>query len=419
MGGASISRCPTIHLTKENLNLYRLASTDSARQALTGVYVHPRGKFTAATNGSMLVEVTARTEGPSDPDPEPFILPPKVAQQLAKELGEGATVQVGLNKVEPTLTIKNGKKATPVPFDPIEAQYPDTQKPSLWSGKGDPVSLTCDPEYVQDVLRAAAGEKTVQVTLYADRIRFESTPRDVSMAVGNPAPQTEGRRVAFNTEYLRQVLSHAAIGKSVTLSLWGDRLRIESKKDDGQTARGVLMCFGPPATGKVQAAAPARAKAPAAEPRAEAQAPKARKPDPGTAKPKPPVAAPSQPVSSGFRWWGKRRKTFNPKAVDPNKPPTELQRMLYTYLLRRHGEEITPEILQSTDCVGKIEELKKGLSYDQTFATWPQWKKVNYLLLERKVEPETVCEVLNGISDIKTASEAIGAWSKKPVPVAA
>jgi hypothetical protein len=360
----------------------------------------------------MLVEIAAPAGGSTGEDPEPFILPAKVAQQLAKELGEGATVQVGLNQVEPTLTIKNGKKSTPFPFDPIEARYPDTQKTNLWSGKGDPISLTCDSEYVQDVLRAAAADKTVRVTLFADRVRFESEPRDVNMAVGAPASVTEGLKVAFNTEYLRQILSAAAIGKSVTLSLWGDRLRIESKKDDGQSARGVLMCWGPPTTGKVQAAAPAKAKAPAVAPKAEAP-----KPEPREAKPEPAPAPQSAP--SRFRWWGKRRKTFTPKDVDPNKPATDLQRMFYTYLLRRHGEEITPEILESTDCVGKIEELKKGLSYDQTFATWPQWKKVNYLLLERKAEPETVCEVLNGISDMKTASEAIKAWIEKPVPVAA
>ena len=396
-----------------------MASTDPQRQALTGIYVSPRGKFTAATNGSMLVEVTALATDSKDKDPEPFILPPKVAQQLAKELGDEATVQVGLNKVEPALTVKNGKKSTPFPFDPIEAQYPETQKPNLWSGKGDPISLTCDAEYVQDVLRAAAADKTVQVTILADRIRFESALRDVNMAVGKPSQEVEGRRVAFNTDYLRQLLAAAAIGKLVTLSLWGDRLRIESKKDDGQSARGVLMCWGPPTTGKVQASAPAKAKALAAEPKTEVQAPEARKPDPVKAKPKPVVENPSQPASSGFRWWGKRRKTFAPKDIDPNKPATDLQRMFYTYLLRRHGEEITPEILRSTDCVGKIEELKKGLSYDQNFATWPQWKKVNYLLLERKAEPEAACEVLNEISDIKTASEAIEAWSKKAMPVAA
>jgi len=416
MGGASFSRCPTIHLTKENLNLYRIASADSKIPALSGISVNPRGKFTAASNGSMLVEITALAEGGADKDPEPFILPAKVAQQLSKELGDGAVVQVGSNKVEPVITVKIGKKATPVPFDPIGARYPDTQKANLWNGRGDPISLTCDSEYVQDVLRAAAVGKTIQVTLFGDRIRFESEPRDVNMAVGTLASEAEGRKVAFNPEYLRQVLSVAAIGKSVTLSLWGDRLRIESKKDDGQSARGVLMCWGPPATGKVQATAPAKAKAPQPEPKAEVQ-----KREPQPAKPKPAVAAKDDPAPAQvrhFRRWGRYRKPFVPKDGEP-KPPTQKQRMLYTYFLRRHGEEITPEHLTSTDCVGKIEELKEGLSYDSEFVTWPQWMKVNYLFLERKADAETVCDVLNGITDMKTASEAIASWSKKPVPVAA
>ena len=93
--------------------------------------------------------------------------------------------------------------------------------------------------------------------------------------------------------------------------------------------------------------------------------------------------------------------------------------MLYTYFLRRHEEEITPKILDSTDFVGKIDDLKKGLSFDADFATWPQWLKVNYLLLEQKADPERVCEVLNGITDKKSASEAISTLSKKPAPVAA
>ena len=360
----------------------------------------------------MLVEVTALAEGQADKESEPFILPAKVAQELAKELGDGAKLQVGNDKGKPVVTLASGKKSTPVSFQPIKAVYPDTRKPNLWSGKGDPVSLTCDSAYLEDVLKAAAIDKTVRVTLFADRIRFESEPRDVHMAVGKVAQAIDGLKVTFNSEYLRQVLGATAIGKSVTLSLWGDRIRIESKKDDGQSARGVLMCWGPPSTGKVQASASAKAQAPAAEPK-----PGVTKPQPPAAKPMPATATPSEPAR--FRWWGKRRKSFTAKDIDPNKPPTEKQRMLYTYLLRRHGEEITPEILASTDFVGKIEELKSGLSYDQPCATWPQWKKMNYLLLERKAEPETVCEVLNGISDIKTASEAIAAWSKKPVPASA
>jgi len=407
MGGASPFRCFTIHLTKENLNLHRIASAESKIPALAGISVNPRGKFTAASNGSMLVEISTPTEGSTDKAPEPFILPAKVAQQLSKELGDAAVVEVGGDKAKPAITVKNGKKATPVAFDPIDAQYPDTQKPNLWSGKGNPVTLTCDREYLQDVLKAAAVGKSVRITLFPDRVRFESEPRDVHMAVGKPGGASEGLAVSFHSDYLRHLLGAGAIGKSVTLSLWGDRLRIESKKDDGQSARGVLMCFGPPSTGKVQAAVPAKAPATAPKPVVE-------KPQPPAARPKP-ATAPS-PEPSRFRWWGKRRNTFNPKDIDPNKPPTEKQRMLYTYFLRRHGEEITPEILGSTDFVGKIEELKKGLSYDQSFATWPQWKKLNYLLLERQAEPETVCEVLNGISDIKTASEAIASWSKKSVP---
>lgn len=359
--------------------------------ALAGIAVHPQGKFTAASNGAMLVEVSAPAEDGPGKDPEPFILPASVAQRLAKELSDGASVQVGSDKAKPILAVRNGKKAEPVTFEPIQARYPDTRKPALWSGKVDPVSVTCEREYLLDGFRAAAVGKYVRVTLSPHRLRFESEPRDVTLAFGKPDGAVAGELSAtFNAEYLRNLLAAGAIGPSVTLTLWGDRLRIESRSDKGQSARGVLMCFGPPAP-----------------------------PRSGASAPPPPAAAPAPSTPpSRFRAWGRRRKTFRPQDADPAKPPTPKQRMLYTYFLRRHGRQITPELLASNDFVGKIEELKKGLSYDPSFATWPQWKKINYLLLERQAPPETVCEVLNGISDVKTASEAIDAWSKKAVPAA-
>ncbi len=401
-----------MHLSKENLNLHRIVSTGETKVAFTGVHVNPRAKVTAASNGSMLVEVTAPPGGPQAADgkeSEPFILPAKVAREVAKGLGDQAKVQVGFDKGKPVLTVADGKKSAPISFKPLDAVYPDYQKPHLWSGKGDPATLTCDSEYVKDVLQAAATGKTVRLTLSADRIRFESEPRDVAMAVGKPAPGAEERSLTFNSELLRQVFAAAAIGKSMTLLLWDDRLRIESRKDDGQSARGVIMCCGQPAPSRVEAPAPKKAEVP---------------PDPSkdeAPKPKPPAAVPTPSVPNPnrrFRPWGRYRAPFVPKDGEP-KPPTDKQRMLYTYFLRRHGQEITPEILASTDFVGKIEELKKGLSYDQEFATWPQWKKVNYLLLERQADPKTICEVLNAIKDIKTASEAISSLVKKAEPAAA
>jgi hypothetical protein len=404
-----------MHLSKENLNLHRIVSTDDTKVAFTGVHVNPRAKVTAASNGSMLVEVTAPPGGPQAADgkeSEPFILPAKVAQEVAKDLGDQAKVRVGFDKGKPVFTVGDGKKAAPISFKPLDAVYPDYQKANLWGGKGDPATLTCDSEYVKDVLRAAATGKTVRLTLSADRIRFESEPRDVAMAVGKPAPGAEGRTLTFTSEFLRQVFAAAAIGKSVTLLLWGDRLRIESKKDDGQSARGVIMCCGQPAPSRAEVPAPSKVEA-----HAKAEKPSAApKPEPVAAV-KPNVAP---PPTRRFRSWGRYRTPFVPKDGETvSKPPSDKQRMLYTYFLRRHGKEITPEILQSTDFVGKIEELKKGLSYDQEFATWPQWKKVNYLLLERQIEPRTVCEVLNGIKDIKTASEAISSLVKKAEPAAA
>jgi hypothetical protein len=402
-----------MHLSKENLNLYRIVSTDGTKVAFTGVHVNPCAKVTAASDGSMLVEVTAPPGGPEAADgkeSEPFILPAKVAQQVAKDLGDQAKVRMGFDKGKPVFTVADGKKAAPIPFKPLDAVFPDYQKANLWGGKGDPATLTCDSEYVKDVLKAAAIGKTVRLTLFADRIRFESESRNVAMAVGQPAPEKEGRTLTFASENLRQVFNAVAIGKSVTLLLWGDRLRIESKKDDGQSARGVLMCCGQPAPSRVEVPAPSKAQAPA----------KVEKP---IAAPKPEPAAAVKPnvaptPSRRFHHWGRYRAPFVPKDGEP-KPPSDKQRMLYTYFLRRRGQEITPDILASTDFVGKIEELKKGLSYDQEFATWPQWKKVNYLFLERQIEPRTVCEVLNGIKDIKTASEAISSWSKKAETAAA
>ena len=189
-------------LTKENLNLAKIASTEPSRLALTGVYVDPKRKVTAASNGAILVEISAPkdAEAPfpsgdmelAGEDQEPFVLPAKAALEAAKTAKWGAAVAVGPSGKPEILSAPDEKKSVSTKVEPVDGTFPEYRNDGIF-GKGDSIAL------------------------------------------------------AFKTDNLHKILGAAAVGEAVKIILFKDRMRIESTNERGQNARGVLMCFGKPA----------------------------------------------------------------------------------------------------------------------------------------------------------------------------
>jgi len=218
--------------------------------------------------------------------------------------------------------------------------------------------------------------------------------------------------LSLNPELLWKTAKVAAIGDVMTLHLYKDRVLMEAQAKDGTKSRAVLMGC-----------------------EARAQSVKSKPQEPRTAPAQTPVSAPkAQPVqetgtraehgrkpfrkfgSHRRRWTGHRSTTNNATASGA---PTLAQRAFHTFLLRSRGNEITLEDFQASDAMEKIEELKQSPAQEENFATWLQWKKLFLLLSEKKANPETVCEVLNRLTDIKSTSSVIEYWLGRDAAAAA
>jgi len=182
-------------LSKENLNLARIASSDPKRLALTGIYVDPKRGVTAASDGGMLVEVALpKQNGKADEKAEPFIVPVAAAREAAKK----AKADVDAVKAGDKHTLIADKGSDPIEFEPIAAEFPDYRNDGIF-GKGESIALS------------------------------------------------------FRADSLAKFLGAVGIGELVKFTLFTDRLRLESTGEDGKSARGVLMCVGKPAAAKTAA----------------------------------------------------------------------------------------------------------------------------------------------------------------------
>jgi len=333
-----------MRLSKENLNLARIASSDPKRVALTGIYVDPKRGVAAASDGGMLVEVALpKSNGKADDTSEPFILPAGAAREAARKAPDGGVDAV---KAGDKNALVVDKGSAPIGFEPVAAEFPDYRNDGIF-GKGESIALS------------------------------------------------------FRTESVARILGAAGIGELVKLTLFTDRLRVESTSKDGESARGVLMCFGKPAARKT-----------AAEP---------EKPAPARVAEDTSDAAAGQ---SGRRFYGGYRKRGAAGGGGkPSGPPTPGQIAFYAYLLNRRDVKLTPKILEDATASEKIEALKKNLPVDRGRCTWPQWKKLYLTLRQQEADARTICEALNGLTDVASTSRTIDEWIKKdaaePVEAAA
>jgi hypothetical protein len=110
-----------------------------------------------------------------------------------------------------------------------------------------------------------------------------------------------------------------------------------------------------------------------------------------------------------FRRSSHRRRYHSRPATDgaPASGPTPAQRAFHTFLIRSRGGEVLVEDLSTADVSMRIDELKAQSEVGDLVATWPQWRKLFLLLADQKASPDEVCEVLNGLTDIKHTSSVI------------
>ncbi len=398
----------SIYLGAANLMLRSVASKEEMRYALTGILVDPVRGVTAASDGKRLVEVTlpkiaagkfpAGSSVLANGGTKPFLLSAKSAQELSKRIG------------------KSKRADDPVQFAALAA-VKDVQKPSF---------LVTDGQKTQVV-----GCEAIDGS-FPDYIGGNVFPK------GDPAAT-----IVMNAALLRDTLAACAMGDFVTIHCFKDRVIVLSDKD-GMASRAVVMSSGMKATAyspdglaKGSAAATAAAQtapktapvsAPeedeAVEPNAADEADEAEGTEPRKAEPKPETERVETRTQARFHRGGRHSRWRYTRPEGQAKPadgnPSIGQRAFYTYLVRSRQEDeaIAVEHLREKNIASKIDELKALAVRDESFAYYPQWRRLCITLAERNADDETFCRVLNSVTDPNHAKSLIQEWLAK-APAAA
>ncbi len=412
----------SIFLGAANLMLRSVAAQGDAasmRPMLAGILVDPERGITAASDGKRLVEITlpkvagkfpAGSFALANGGTRPFLLSSKSAQELSRLLGKSKTpgdpvqyaalaaVKAGERGTasKPGFVVTDGKKAQLVGCEAIDASFPD----------------------------------------YASGGVF---PKDKPAAT-----------IVMPASQLRDTLAVCAFEDAVTIHLFKDRVILLSEKADGTASRAVVMALaktaapytsgialkkaGPAAAAKPEAPAKPAVKAePSPAPEDDIAPPDADEPQGGEAdmddggdekqgvEPK----RETRPQQARFRRGGRPShwRYRQPRGEGQETPSANgasvPQRAFYTYLLRsRSGVEITVEHWRETGLAPKIDELKAQSSKDESFARYPQWRKLCLTLAEQKADDETVCKALNSVRNPDHASSLIQEWLAKAAPAA-
>lgn len=365
-------------LSRHNLAIHLATSTEEVRYALTGIHVDPKRNLTVASDGRCLVEIAAPpfdakrypAQGVTllNGETDPFILPAKAAQEILKVLPKGkdendvaqfaAIAKAKDGKL--VIVTLDGKKTHVFPFEPVDARFPDY-----------------DPLFPNPKEKPSAS-------------------------------------ITLNPEFLRTVLKVGSLGESVRFHIYGEKVVVESKSKTGLTSRSILMGItsnpvpqkATATSSSTRTSSPATAAKPAAESPAPVQAAKGAAATKSVA-PEAKKSSPGGSKRSNRRWKG-TKDTSTPIAVGAS----NAQRAFYCYLLRVRGEgrPITVKDLLAEKIAEKIEALKALPALESICATWNQWWKLFRTLLERQVEHAEICEILNGLTDIRSTSSVISEW---------
>lgn len=381
-------------LSKKHLILHNATGDD--KLALKGILIDPKAGTATASDGKRLVEISLPkvekfpVEGLSLMNERalPFLLPAEAAREIIQDIPEGknasdpsryAAVTCTKDGKISLITTKQGKTSNHR-IAPIDAVFPDYRKADVFPKSKPLGSIVMDGSLLRSTLGAVAIDEYNVVTLhfFKDRIVLGATGKDgmraraVQMPLGQPAPE----------EY------------------------------DSQTAS-----VAPKPEKAVPASSPAAAKPPGAPPKEGATSSPGHQPQVEET-----LAAPASGSSSDRHYYGNRRflgkkRAFDASTVNPETPASTGQRAFLTYLIRSRGQT-----LKAADCgalsmksaIERIEALKKAKTEDESFATFPQWRKLFTLLVEdHKVGLDMASAVLRDLTSITATSEVIDGWVKK------
>jgi hypothetical protein len=390
-------------LSKKHLILHTITSDEKLWSK--GILIDPKAGTATASDGKRLVELSlpkvdqfpVKDLALIDAGREPFLLPAEDARQIIQALPEGknstdparyAAVTCGKGGKVSLVTSKHDKTSTH-PVDPIDAAFPDYRKADVFPNGKPAASIVMDGALLRSTLGAVAVDEFNAVTMYVFKDRI------VLGAIGKDGTHARAIQLAL-------VKEPAPYGSAL------DRPQAVTPEKAAPESKSVVQNAS--VLAPKEAAKPQVARAlPAPQPEPEVE----ETPD-GPAE--------GTPNANGRHFYGKRRfsgkkRTFDASTVNPETPASMGQRAFLTFLVRSRGQSLTDSDFGSVSmksAIERIESLKKSKNVDESFATYPQWKKLFFLLVEdQKVGPEKACAVLQGLTSISSTTQVIDEVLKK------
>jgi hypothetical protein len=426
------------------------AVRENGRTYLAGILVDPKSNVAVASDGALLVELPA-VDAPSAsaearklacPLEKEFLLPKDTAADVAKAMRENslAVVEKAAGSDWSIAVVTDGKKSQPFKFQPVKATFPDYRREGvIFLTKTPKAQVALPTSFAREVLGAVGTQFATAFSVYTEGALLETATKDVvgergvylPFAGAYPARPPLVGRVYFVTATLKKLLTNASDG-SVTFRFWDDRLTAVSDGKGGQT-RAVLMsstikptlmdgATKGAALGQAPSTKDAAKTETAEKPKEPEKAPKAPEP-PVKASPPAPAAAPQASGSTApaletgpdqpkKKFFGRfRRKDWKNFTPAPDQMATPGQRAFYTFLVRSRGRNLSEGDLKPMGMRTineKIEGLTKVPRVSEEFASFPQWKKLFFLLMEDlATAPEKALPILQGLSSIQATSQAI------------
>jgi hypothetical protein len=395
------------YLGAPQLGLHRLASKDDTRYALTGIHIDPERGVAAASDGKCLVEIAAsaikkfptREHKLANGEAKPFVLAAKSAQALAKMLAKGKTpddpaqcAALAATKPgqPPSFLVTDGKTVRAVPVETVDGQFPDYHSGSVFPNQEPLATMIVNAGLLRDLLGVAALSEAVTLHILKDRLVVLSQKRD------GPTCRAVVMGIAGTAmEYAPSTSKPSAPAKTAPEPHPVDDLPPDSDTEEDEADDVEPDGKDTPVESNVPTEA--TASAPASEPAENDDA------EVETGRPSAPARATFRRHRGGYRR-PYRRPTGD---VQPATGPSPAQRAFHTFLIRSRGGDVTAEDLSADDVSARIDALKADPEVGELVATWPQWRKLFLLLVDRKATPQETCEILNGLTDIQSTSSAI------------
>lgn len=393
-------------LSKKHLVLHTVTGDAQNMPALKGILIDPKNRTATASDGKRLVELSLpkvdkfpvkdlALAGEGD---QPFLLSAEDARAIIQSLPEGGKNPTDPARYAAVTCAKGGKislvtsqegKAMSHPIVPIDAKFPDYRSGDIFPKENPIGSIVMDNALLRSTLGAISFSEPQAVTihLFKDKLVFQASGKDgtrarvVQMPLVEPPPEKYGSEPeASGVSPKKESASSAAPSGKTTVS---------------SSDRG----------GATSSAKPAASQS--AQPEYDGSEEETSRNETNTG---------GRRFSGKRRFFGKKR-TFDASTVKPDVPATTGQKAFLTYLLRSRGESLSAAdfgAVSMKSAFERIETLKSAKNADESFATFPQWKKLFFLLVEDlKVGADQACATLKGLRSIDGTSKVIDEHQKK------